>query len=475
MRQKKGSGKSSRKTDFKPHQLLNEAPDVIGRITAVLENGGSIESSFRDVASNGPKHSSGLFRKIVEDADLRVEADMKLSASRLISSLPENCSAYAMSLRMAMSASDTADADEKSRILKEASEIALNGLREEGKTFCSSLNTPCMVVFGLGIMVPLVLMSVMPMMNMSGMFGKSAMDTDMLVVLTLVLIPGIVLSVILGISEKNPLKTESKSKNGVHVASLFAFVPIFFVYYNLYREFLPSFCIAVVNGAILSLAFTLNRDMEGRRNAKLEKKLQDAVFEIGNRLLTGESFESAVFETIVSRKDCEKLAVLFRNELDLCRGDVESAIRSVFAPVSEEITEAFVNIRGISVKDPRDAGKLAISLGRQMKDRDSLRKSIRNELKSMTDTMFGTAAVFAPLVLGLSVSMLKPMEGLVANTDASVTSSILAVYLVELCGLIALMLSFLEGNCSGRDIVHRYAMLAPISVAVFYVSVNIGF
>ena len=85
-------------------RLLNEGPEVIGTVTAVLENGGSVDSAVREVSERGPPVSSKLFREIVYDADLRVESDMFTAVSRMISSLPEECASYGLALRMAMSA-----------------------------------------------------------------------------------------------------------------------------------------------------------------------------------------------------------------------------------------------------------------------------------------------------------------------------------------------------------------------------------
>ena len=128
----------------------------------------------------------------------------------VISSLPECNTAYGTALRLAMSAERSKTQKEKSEILKEASEIALNGLRESGRTFCSSLNTPCMVIFGLGIMVPMVLMSVLPMMGMSGLF-KSGIDQRTVSIVTLVLIPAAVTSVIITVSGRNPVRPRGKA------------------------------------------------------------------------------------------------------------------------------------------------------------------------------------------------------------------------------------------------------------------------
>ena len=46
-------------------RLLNEGPDVIGRMTSVLGRGGSLDTAVRDVAENGPELSRTIFGRLV--------------------------------------------------------------------------------------------------------------------------------------------------------------------------------------------------------------------------------------------------------------------------------------------------------------------------------------------------------------------------------------------------------------------------
>ena len=57
----------------------------------------------------------------------------------------------------------------------------------------------------------------------------------------------------------------------------------------------------------------------------------------------------------------------------------------------------------------------------------------------MVDMMTGTALLFAPLVLGMSVAMLGPLSEIAGYQDVGDTGAVLSAYLVELCGLIAVL------------------------------------
>ena len=453
-------------------RLLNEGPDVIGRMTSVLGRGGSLDTAVRDVAENGPELSRTIFGRIVLDADTRLTPDMSSALYSVISSLPECNTAYGTALRLAMSAERSKTQKERSEILKEASEIALNGLRESGRTFCSSLNTPCMVIFGLGIMVPMVLMSVLPMMSMSGLF-KSGIDQRTVSIVTLVLIPAAVTSVIITVSGRNPVRPHGKAFHTSGLLLLSA-VPAALAVYTATGDAAASICLGAAAGGILTTAADRLTGKARRHVASAEKRLQDCIFEIGYRLMAGNGFEDALYGSTYDAKECRPYAVLFRNELDICRGDVEHAISSAFGLFSAETVRILTDIYRISLRDLTDAGRMAESLGRQLKDRESVRRNIRNELKSMTDTMYGTAAVFAPLVLGLSVSILGPMRALAGMADDGSTTLILSIYLIELCATIAVLVNGLDTRNNGSTAAGRFACMMPVAAIVFMAMLHIS-
>ncbi|MCQ2084799.1 MAG: hypothetical protein MJZ21_01470 [archaeon] len=457
-----------------PAVFLNEGPEVVGIIASVLENNGSIDTAARELATHGPVNSRVIFRKVVEDADLRIDADMENAIYRKLSELPEQCGPYSMAIRMALSAAKTSDRNERSRILKESSDIALNGLKEIGKSFSSSLNTPCMVIFGLGIMIPMILMSVIPMMSISGLFGSSKMDSRSMGFLTLVLIPSIVLIVVMGINGRNPLRCEQSKTSIVPAIVLFSAVPFFIVLEKWFPDVSTRICVSAIIACILSYISAQKGISDEGKRMKKAKILEKSIFEIGNRLISGEDFESAVSHTLSSRNECKDIGSSFANEVMVSRGDIENSILKIFGPISKVFCDTMLNVYAVSKKDPSDAGKLAMSLGRKNEDREAMRRNIRNELKNMTDTMFGTASVFAPLVLGLSISMLEPMKAISEGIETEGTSCILSIYLCELCAVISLLLSLIDGKCSLFEVVRRLTLMLPVSLTVFLVATNLS-
>ena len=457
-----------------PRTILNEGPTVVGMMTAVIEKGGSIDSAVRDVAKNGPARSAALFRTIVTKADTRQIPDIAHGMSEMLSSLPAEAAAFRRSVHMVMAAAASSDQPERKRMLADASDTSLNGLKEIGENYSTSLNIPCMMIFGLGIMVPMVLMSILPMLNLGGIFGGSPIGTGPIVLITLVFIPAVISALILSIKEKNPFMRTPSDMGLKYAAPALSGVPAALAVFMIMNDVqLSLLAAALVSGAAL-LVFAAPYVRSEKTREKQEVLLQDSVFELGNRLIAGENFETSIVKAIGVRAECSPIADSVYREMGICRGDPCYAIRTAVGKISARTADVFCDIYRCSLKDVRDAGRLAVSVGRQMQDQDSVRKGIKNKLKSMTDMMTGTAAIFAPLVLGMSVTMLEPISRVMEGVDFGGTSSILSVYLIELCVLVSVLTSFLDGKIDIRDIAYRMGMMLPLSLIMFTICSNIG-
>ncbi|MFA6804495.1 MAG: hypothetical protein WCR17_00705 [Candidatus Methanomethylophilaceae archaeon] len=467
---------SSKKTVKDPKYLLNEGPTVIGMMSVVIDSGGSLDTAVRNVSRDGPRGARPLFKSVVYDADTRQIPDIKAGLTSAISSLPESLSAFRRSLHMVIAASESNDANERARMLKDASDISIAGLKETGETYSSSLNTPCMVVFALGIMVPMVLMSILPMLNIGGMFGGTPIDSNLVSILTLAGIPAVIVTTILGVKEKNPFMLPvSGSFDIKYIIPFVIAIPAAFAIYSYTGKVDTAVIISTSVSGLLVFASMYPEVRKEKLRAKQERYLKDSVFELGNRLISGENFETALVSAIAVRSECASLAESMKRELMMSRGDNCAAIRTAIGNISPFVADLLCDICRCSVKDIRDAGRLAISVGRQLQDQETVRKSIGNKLKSMVDMMTGTAMVFAPLVLGMSVSMLGPLTEIMDGADMSGTSITLSVYLAELCILISFLTAYLNGKPEPKEIVYRIGMMLPVAMMVFLVCTRISF
>lgn len=452
-----------------PETMMNETPTVIGMMAVTLAAGGSLDTAARDVATNGPKNISRIFKEIVLDADCRVSPDIASSLNAKVSDLPKGLSHFKRAMQIVTTAFESGDEKEKTSMMKDAEGIVLEGLKSMGNTYSSRLNSPCMLIFGLGIMVPMMLVSLLPMLSIGGRFSVNSIDPGMITFIVLVLIPAVAGAVAVSIRGKNPfLGDEFGVGDMVYVIFFSAGVPVYLLMtsrgIDIYTSTVVSFIVSGIAGAFAILP----RMSAERRRSKVEEALKDALFELGNRMTMGENFETSLIKVLSSRKDCGTIRVRMERELSLCRGDIEGAVRSVLSPVSHSIAGFYCDVSRSSRKDIRNAGRLASSIAHHIQDQNSVRKEIENKLKSMLDMMTGTAALFAPVILGMSVVMIGPISRITGTVFFDDIGIVLAIYLVELSLVIAVLSSNLMCRVRLIDVMGRFCMMMPVSLVVFH-------
>ena len=450
--------------------LMNEAPSVIGMMSITLSSNGSFDSAVRDVAENGPRYMSSIFREIVLDADCRAICDIKKEVMDQISQFPKALSSFRRAMQIVVTAFESCDTAERISMMRDAENIVLSGLRSMGESYSSSLNSPCMLIFGLGIMMPMILISMLPMLSIGGLFSVSFIDSNMITATVLVLIPIIVGSLILSIRGRNPFyKAVLSPKDIVFIFPMLSAIPVYLICARLGIDGDRSIVLALIAAGLMTFISIYPSTLREKRRLKVEESLKDALFELGNRMSMGENFENAIKRTFGSKKDCLSLSYRIERELILCRGDIEKAITAVIGGISDGMTAHYRDIYRASLKDVRSAGKLATSIAHQIQDQNGVRKDIENKLKGTMDMMTGTSAIFAPLILGMSIVMLGPISDITGQVFFDNIGVILAVYLVELAALISLMSSNLM--CKGKtvDVMARFSLMMPVSLVVFMV------
>ncbi len=455
--------------DYK--RLMNECPAVIGMLTSTLQSGGSIDTAIRTVAANGPRLSREIFTAVARKADTKGSPSLARCLADRMSELPGEATGYSRAVLMALSAAESSDMVTRDRMLRDSADISLESVREMGESYGASLTTPCMTIFGIGIMVPMILMSIMPMLSIGGVFSSKTIDQNLIVAVTIVVIPSVILLLSMRLRSHNPFLTRNASLKEIRYAlPILLAIPMAVAYTWMTDEWegifvfsLAPACIA----AVLLMSDVIRRD---RARSVCEQSLMDSVFDIGNRMLSGTNFENATAEAMSARKGSSELSETFRRECVLSRGDIFSAIRRSVDPVSTEMSLALRNICLCAENDSDDAGRLAVTLGKQFQNRNITRKTLEHRLKSTTDMMSGTAMVFAPLVLGMSVSMLEPLSKLSGYVAMEGTSLVLGVYLIELSALISILVSSLGDGDDISKMIWRFCIMCPISLVVFAIS-----
>jgi len=465
---------NSKRKGPRTETVMNEAPAAIGMMRLMIDGNRSLDSAVREVARNGPPNISKMFAKAVWDVDTRSSPDIRDSVNAMISSLPPQLSSFRRSMRLIMSAADSNDTNERMRVTKDANDTILEGLRELGGSYSSKLNAPCMAIFGLGVMVPMIMVSMVPMLSVGGQFSSASLDPVTIAVITLLLIPAVVAGVIMMIAAKNPFYVRSDESIRIRdILPAAAFIPVFVIVHRIIGDITSSAAVASIAAGILLFATLHPKMVRERKRKDVGSVMGDALFDLGNRLISGENFETSLISSFKGNRTAGELAASLERCLMISRGDTAYAIHAAMDPYSKRMATLYCDVYTSSLKDLREAGKLAVSIGHQLQDQTEAVNGIQNKLRSMLDMMTGTSAVFAPLILGISVSMLAPLMKL-AGGSASFAAPILIVYLIELAALISVLTAQLRCKGGLLTTIYTFAMMMPVALMVFLVSSSIS-
>ena len=470
----KGHG-TEKKRKMEPKLYLNESPSVISLMSSVITSGGSLDAAVRKVASDGPKNTSKLFRDLVCRVDSKERCDIRDSLLELISGFPEGISSFKRALLMTVSASDALTRDEKVRIMSEATDMTLKGIRQMGESYISKLQFPSMAVFGIGIMVPMIVLSLAPMMGIEGMFSMPiGLDESTIRTVVLFLVPLCILAVILSIKDRNPFMDSESDWDGLwRMVPFLVSIPVANVIGNMGFDDRVVITSSVVVGSIAVYASVNGIIRKEKDRMKVEKAIRNCMFDLGNRMITGENFDSALVNALSVRKECQKLTEALSREYVLCRGDIGSAVRMCMTPYSKEMADICCRILAASNRDIRDGGRMATAIAHQLQNEDTVRKDMMNKLRGITDMMNGTAAVFAPLILGMSIMMMSPLTQMSTMADTSSAFVTVSVYIVELAILISMFTALLSDRFRAVNVIHRFATVLPVAMIILFVCSSI--
>ncbi|MCL1984122.1 MAG: hypothetical protein FWG58_01830 [Methanomassiliicoccaceae archaeon] len=464
-----------KKTKVRSETVMNEAPTAVGMMRLMINGGRSLDSAVREIAKNGPANISKLFERIVWNVDMRISSDIRDSLSSMLAELPDTLAPFKRSMYLLISASDAKDVNERKRMTKDADDTILEGLKELGETYSSKLNAPCMVIFGLGVMIPMILVSILPMLSIGGQFSSASLDPMVIAVITLLVIPAAVGGVIMMIAGKNPFYVRSEESSDLRTLLAAAVcVPAFAFMFVVTGDIGISMAAAGISCGSLMLIILHPAMAREKKKIRIEASMGDALFDLGNRLLSGENFETALISAFREKKECADLASSLEMCLTVSRGDTVHAIRTVMNGHSKKLASLYCDVFLSSQKDLRDAGRLAVSIAHQLQDQTAVLNGIQNKLRSMLDMMTGTSSVFAPLILGISVSMLAPLTNIAGGSGTSFTEPILIAYVIELALLISVLTTQLR--CKGGIVttMYSFSIMMPVALVIFIISSNLS-
>ncbi|MCD6383943.1 MAG: hypothetical protein J7L88_05725, partial [Thermoplasmata archaeon] len=350
----------------------------------------------------------------------RAETGAAESLEEEMRNLAEEMGQIAPEFKSALLQIVTASLEKGEEGVRRAADAAIKasqeGLRGNLKRYVSGLKTPALILFSLGVILPLMLAAVLPLTG----YGKD--DLPKTVAFFNVAIP--LATVLYGtsiLSRRPPLSRPVNVSPNIRmvkyaaVASL-GFLAILIVQTEM-RLASPTALVAesvVLTSILFSLLGALLY-IPGRRLAeeaiKIEENLPDALYYLGSRVSEGDSLLNALQKTSTHLRS-SAVSRIFEGVISRLKRTKVSLYEAFFGPEgvllghpsSLTTTALLITIRA-SERNPEATGRLLLRYANFLKEMRKVREEMLEEISSTVGMMEATAAFFAPVILGVTVSM----------------------------------------------------------------------
>ncbi len=365
------------------------------------------------------------------------------------------CDELKPAIRAMITASCEATDAGRRRALDRASEALVTGAKGRIEEYALSLSVPSMVLFGIGILLPLMVGSFLPMLSWDIWSGDSmqaasveASTTGILlqtVVIMNVVFPAVALVVALDAVSKHPMAiTKKRTVANLDTRSYRVAMEVSIV--TLSSVALVAASVTLLEGPAEYVSCVLSASVPalalltvyGSRAAPQTTRgrrehLEDLLFSAGARMVDGENLEAALYASRPIQYDPSQRRPT----------DDDSLIPSDgHHPWDEWSNEerALEVVMLAAAKDEAQAGMLSMDLAGYVRDVAELEAVLRRRLKPTLSMMRLTTYALAPIMLGVthtiyvSLSSIGDGAGGLAPRELFVT---LAAFLIEINVIVA--------------------------------------
>ena len=470
--------------------MLRESPNVIGAMSMSMQLQPSLDRAIAFASQCGDGSLHQRLRTLLWQVLTRVRYDLPTSMMEFASTLGEENESLRQSIHLFISATHESTREGMDRLLDKANSLVIEGVKDRVDRYVSSLALPTMVFFAFGILLPVMMFSLVPLLTLGSVsaIGSNSNATPIisdgeLALLLLVVFPAASFLYSRSTLSRNPLQAVGRPEPvlsriavGAVLAYLGSMMALSYFLMGPYPELL-----LVIGICLPSAYFYLHLRSSHVRAVKLpgvEKDFVNAMYQMGNRMTTGTSFDVA-FEEAAHSRASSCFVEFARRTLYSClttRQDLATIIANdpKLLGMSPLVRNAMVTIAECAASDPQAAGKVALNLAQHLSDLRSSQSKIHEKLQSVVDMMSSTSTVFAPIVLGITGSLFS-LVGTISPGSGSVQNMTLigGVYVVELAFIVSFFTVFLLGGRNWAEVGYRFFTKAPVAVIIF-ISVSLA-
>ncbi|MFH1101197.1 MAG: hypothetical protein V1726_04075 [Methanobacteriota archaeon] len=436
---------------------LGDIPEVLSYLVMYLKLVPNLENSVKFAASESSTALAHDLRKMLWDMEIRVYHGIDDALTAFALQWGRWSDYFKRALHLIRSS--VQERFEASRIvtLDRALDVALDGTREMMKEFASHLQQPTMVIYSIGIMIPLSLVAMLPAAGLVGIKITIIQVFFIYDVILPVLVFWYIRKILLSrpatfnpprIPSDHPdlLRINKKRRFtlAVFVGGILALPGVVFLVLPLLfpsasggvlgfivdsqglNSYFPVtlFIIWGVAAAASLYCVSVYAPYKKIRDTikQIEKEFSDALYILGKRLSEDKSPEESFWYTANTMEGSSiaevfsqtgyTLTAMHTNLKDALFSDEYGSLKHVYSDRIKAIMRLFVE--GIQ-KSQRAVSVSIIRIADHLKELQEVENKIKETLLELTSTLRSTVAVFAPLIAGVTLAITKLISTIIGS------------------------------------------------------------
>ncbi len=389
--------------------------------------------------------------------------------------------------------------------LQRANDIIINGTKQKIRDFSNSLKTPTTILFAMGILLPLIIGAMLPMLTLGGLdltsiYHEEMADTGGLKLSHIVLLMNFLIpfgafiysyKILINRPGTTSLPSAVTEHNASYVLPAVILVSgIVFVW--IFRGTLePLMPLPWIWFPVFALSYHLiNDSWNGRKKRieilELEKEFPDALYQLGSRMAEGMSLEKSIENTgrNMSGSNVGNLFQKISTIIKLKRMSLRQALFGkngiLVSHPSRTVKASMKSVISVSTKSPQAAGTIILQNAEYLKDMQEMEKDIHSELSQSVEMMEATSMFFAPVVMGIVVALYSMLYGVFMDISGqgAITpyafTMVIAGYLLTMSAVITYFSVGIKYQSDPTEFKFALGTVLIICTVIFSLVVTVG-
>ncbi len=496
----------SRARQMKIHSL-GDIPEIISYIVMYLKLIPNLENAIRFAARESNTSLARDLRELIWDMEIRIYKGIDDAMTYFAEEWGKWSDYLKRAIHLIRSSIHEASNEGRNITLDRSLDVVLDGTKYLMTEFANKLHEPTIVIYSIGVMIPLALIAMAPAASLAGMavsIFQIFLFYDVILPITLFFyMRKILLSRPAtfnppSIPSSHPeIEKINKKANAIFAMFIGILISLPFIL-SMKTGPIPSslFPLWGLSAAVSIYSLKTYSTYKKIRDEikSMEKEFSDSLYVLGKRIMEGKPAEDAflyaskvmkgssmaeVFESTAFNLSSMRMSTkdaLFDEEFGSLKYVYSDRIRAIMRLFIEGIKRSYIA-----------AGVAIIKIADHLKQLQDVEKNIKNSLGTLTSTLRTTATVFAPLIAGVTLGITKliinviekmnlssihvstSLFGLskyaIINVDANQFVLVVGIYIMQ---LVFLLTRFANGIDEGDDkIEFIYSLGKSLPVAMF--------